>query len=159
MKRLIMAFLFFIGLGVGLSQADFIGGVPQGPAGALATADYGGVEISTVSFSSATQTIAIASTGVYIVVHGVNFSSGNVTDFIVLRDSAGLSDVGNANSTQESLRLFNVYASTQGIGATGTSAGPVWLQYPAIFKKGVLWNVSSTAYNVVTLFYHKRRTP
>ena len=136
MKKLLIAAV--MSFGVSLAWAGDVRNTPVGPNQALASADYGGVYISTLSFSSAAK-LAFRGPGVF---QGVVMSTGATTDFVVLRDS------NTANtSSQEFLRVYNI--------ATTTTPGNVVYSppFPIRVKNGLSFNYNQATLNILGILY------
>lgn len=141
MKKLI-AIIAVMFLMTAYAKADKRG-VPtaRGP-DALATADYGGVNFDTLSFSTGTSFIGAGEH----VVNAVFFSSAT-SGFVVFRDT----DTNNSTSTE----AFRVYHDTSSNNNDGQSGTLVKLPYPVRFKNGVVWDVSTAVFNAVTVLFTK----
>lgn len=124
-KKLLFLAAFVALLGVAKLQADTLD-TPQGSGNSLATADYGGVEYTTVTFSSANvQCFSGPGSIAWIHVTSAN-AAAFLTDFITIRDtdvfiatnsiSAGNGGFGDYSTNNE---VFRVYVGT----AIGTGQG------------------------------------
>ncbi len=123
---------------------------PKGVQDALATADYGGVDISTtLLFSAGTDFIGIDGHTLY----GVVFSSGSVDDFVTFHDTdVILSGVLPA----EKFRLYNVGNPTSSVGSN-IGNGFVGTKWPTRFLKGLAWHPNVATYNSITVLYIKHQ--
>ena len=119
---------------------------------ALATADYGGVYVSTDAvFKIGVSTVVQNASGVF---YGVMFSSGNIgaLDFVDVFDSTDTRILDGAQ-----MRLYNINGSTMsstgssGNGAAGFSGPPK----PTRFNKGLLIRPNVATYNLISVLYYK----
>ena len=140
----------------------------EGPHGSdgkhLDSWDYGGVDYSTVTFSSA-AVMLFPEDGVVV---GFIASSPTVTglnDYISFWDTDtlrqgfqnGTSDYINVPS-KEAFRLYMSSVNTTigtGGGQTFKYGTVTMLPAPIRFVKGCAYSVSTNAYNLVTVLYHK----
>jgi hypothetical protein len=151
MKKLFLLAAVVVGM-AGFASAEFRG-IPTGPGSNLPTADYGGVDIATVSYSSAN--VRLFDNGGSIA--WIHFSSAAaVTDFFIIRAtspvnsrqflsgtsiSGGVGVVGDYNTNNE---VFRLYASTGLVGGTlaqgftYTFPKPLRLPRGATFKSNVV---------------------
>ena len=117
-----------------------------------------GVEYSTSVFSDAEILVPVLTTGAWIYVHGVKFSSGSDNAFVLLQDS-GTNNGYTVTARGQGYDVMRVYNSSE----TGTSQVFVnrefWFPKPIVLKRGLVWRASTAAYHIVTVFYHRRRTP
>ena len=134
---------------------------PVGPAGALATADYGGVLYSTNAFgpvvvntgvNSTTACITAANFACHGVFYGVIFSTGDTSNFVDVFDSTS-TDAGVRQGAI--VRLFNVNASTGGVGAF--AAGFSGVPKPIRFSEGLIVRPNVATLNSVTTLYSQER--
>jgi hypothetical protein len=136
MSKKLMFVAAFLLLGVSVVRAEYRQ-IPMGPANALATADYGGVSIATVAFSSANVILwgpgsPLASVGggrgsiAFVHVSSASASS-TLTDFIQIRSTgtfssttsvsgAGVAGSGDYSTGEE---VYRIYVGT----AIGTGGG------------------------------------
>lgn len=124
---------------------------PRGEPQALASADYGGVNYATASFTTAFTTVAIPTVGdsVQGVVYGVLFSTGSTADFVDVYDAT---TTVNATAAGPVYRLYNVNTSSGGIGAFAAGfSGPT---RPIRFNRGLIFKASSALYNYTTLLFY-----
>lgn len=139
-------------------------GLPQGPSGDLATYDYGGVSIATITFSSANCQLF---QGEGVVYGFVATSNTALTDAISFRSSTGIltgfQDAGRVGdgdytTTNEVLRVhLSSYPSV--IGNVVNFSGQLGMQYkflaPARFKNGAAAKANVGTIGLITYFYHK----
>lgn len=159
MKKYLLVVLTVMGLGVGFAKAETDGGLPQGPVQAVFNADYYGVDYSTAQFTTAFTTVGVGEFSVY----GVTFSSGSPTDFVQLYDTGTWLPGSQGGVSTETIRIYNITASTTASAATDNLA-PYAVGYvpvgprPIRFKKGLGWRVSTNSYNSVILHFYRRKT-
>jgi len=168
MKKYLLTIAALFGLSVISFAAQYryeeVNAPAANQANAMMTADYGGVDYSTLCFSAGGIQL---STGSEYLVHGVNFSSSSVVgnDYVGVYDSTGdfgSSSIDWAKSQSPTLLVYassatSTTSSTYFLANNGINGTQVWLKYPLILRKGLAWWVSSTRLNCVTLFYTKRR--
>lgn len=163
-KYLIAAFMLFL---VAEAKAETFHNVPAGPSQALATADYGGVNRSTIAFSSAN---VLCFTGVGSVVGFVVSSGATNVDFLVFRDTASLisgatnggSPGGAADDYTTTNEFARVYLSS-GAGFSGTivNVGSTHHGTHYLFPKpirvyrGLAVKPIVATYNMVTILWNK----
>ena len=135
---------------------------PRGSDGAaLQNWDYGGVDYSTVSFSSGS---VIAFTGKGEIV-GIIVSSGggNLGDFVMFRDTPTIQSPLNSGGTEQLTtdEVFRLYISSVNT-TVGTGGGQSFkygtvqaLPAPIRFINGCVWKASANVYNMITVLYHK----
>lgn len=156
MKKFFLVAAVVLALGA-YAKAD-TRGIPEGGDGALATADYGGVEYSTISFSSA----GILMSDVQGSVVGFVWSSGtSINDFIIFRDTPSLiAGAVNGNSasddyltTQEFARVF--YSSQTAFGGVSSLNNTMTYSFPKPirFKKGLVAKLNAATNAIVTVLY------
>lgn len=134
--------------------------VPQGAGTPLPTADYGGVERSTISFSSA-NVVVFTGAGSFAGVIASSAPSSVTLDnaFIDCRDTstlvAGASNGGNPGvgtddylTTDRFVRLYIGVSLSTGTGAP--IANPVMLPKPIRVYNGLVCKASSALYNMIT---------
>ena len=134
---------------------------PRGDNQALATADYGGYNVSTAAFSAAYTTACIPCNGVF---GGVVFSSGNLAsyDWVDVFDS---STTLSANATLTPMvRLYNVNGSTlsanNGASTVASASGWSGTPKPLRFNKGLIFKASVAVYNIIDcLWWGMPETP
>lgn len=125
-------------------RAEMIG-TPAGPAQALATADYGGVSISTNGlFNSAQNFVGSGRFRIY----GVIFSSGPGDSFVTFSDTGSI-----VGSPKEVFRLYNSSNATSG-STTGTEQ---LLRYPVRFNDGFSWKADKAIHNSIQVLYWKEQ--
>lgn len=167
-KYLITAAVVLAGLAIVYAGGE-MRNVPRGDPQALATADYGGVAVSTLAFGvsgtgvlsatacvtsqSATGTTQNYCSGVF---YGVLFSSGNGGNYDFV-------DVFDSTSTDQAIgrqiaRIYNVNGSTAsagggsgGFNVSGFS-GPA---KPIRFNLGLIWRPSTSGYNLNSVLFYK----
>lgn len=144
MKKLLLASAVML-FALGVSHSRMISGLPKGEQNNLATADYGGVLVSTNAFTVNHTTASIVTSGV---VYGVVFSSGVSTDFVEIFDSTTTLTAGTPI-----MRLYNVNASTGGLNTY--AAGFSGLDKPVRYSKGLIWRASTAVYNVISVLYNE----
>lgn len=142
-------------------------GIPEGPNQALATADYGGVDITTIAFSSAN---AVCFTGVGSVVGFILSSGTSVSDFVLFRSTdslisgaIGARNPGNAADdylvTNEISRVY--VATTASVSGSTVNYGSSQLGTTYMFPKpirvyrGLTAKVSVATYNMLTILWNK----
>jgi hypothetical protein len=140
--------------------------VPTGNAGALATADYAGVSIATVSFSSAN---VLLSDGGPISIRGFIVSSTTLNtsqnDFIMFRGTASLQANAQSGGTAVTddytthAELFRVYLATQNLVAANTGQ-PLYgttymLPAPIRWFGGVCAKASFWNYNSIVILFER----
>jgi len=151
---------------VGVANAD-MRGLPRGDQNTLATADYGGVDISTwtisflvsgtgVGYSTVTLPGNVGvplekslSGGMSGSFYGIIFGSGTTSDFCDVFDSTS---ADSGKNTGPMVRLYNVNASSGGPGAyaSGFSGTPK----PMRFNKGLILRPSRSDFHTLgALFY------
>lgn len=150
MKKLMFVSALFVALSMSIAEADPLRKTPRGESEALATADYGGVDISTSRFSASHATVTLTGRGV---VYGAFFSSGAATDFDFV-------DVYDATATIVSAnfhiaRFYNVENTTS--ATTSTALGFSGPPRPIRFNRGLIWKPSVATYNVITLHFYKEQ--
>lgn len=148
MKKYLLTAIAVAGLGA-LVRAEIFPS-PVGQTQALASADYGGVYISTSQFNVNMTTIPCVSYPCKGVVYGAIFSTGNFTtpDFVRVFDATSAT---NAGMSGELFRLYNVGTSTGGI-----AAGFSGVDKPIKYQKGLFWQLNTGAYNSVGLMYYQQ---
>lgn len=142
-------------------------GVPSGPGGALATADYGGVDRSTVSFSSAN---VLCFSGVGSVVGFVLSSGTTVSDYVLFRDTgslisgaiSGRSPGDAADDYLTGAEIVRVYVSTTASvsGSTvnyGSSQLGTTYYFPKPIRvyRGLTAKLNVATYNMLTVLWNK----
>lgn len=145
---------------VGVANADF-------RQRALATADYGGVEMSTYTINSLVSgtgvgysTITLPGNvgvplqenlegGVQGVFYGILFSTGTNVDFVDVFDSTS-ADAGKDRGAL--CRLYNVNASSGGPGSF--AGGYSGLVQPARFNKGLIIRPSRADFNSLNVLFY-----
>lgn len=167
MKKFLMATAVMFCVGV-LVHADRRL-VPNAETGALATADYGGVDYSTytmnflvsglgVGYGTATfngangvpfNTFGTLFPSVGGVFYGAFFSTGSTFDFVDVWDSTSADITKNKTADW---RLYNVAASSGGWGAF--SVGFSGLPKPARFSKGLIYRPSRADFNSFGLYFY-----
>lgn len=157
MKKLLIATAVMFCVGASLVRADKKL-IPTGENNALATADYGGVIITTftpnllisgagVGFGTATIG---GNSGVGGVWYGAYFSSGTTFDFVDIWDSTS---ADNAKNRDTFVRVYNISLSTGGAGAyaSGFSGPPKPIQY----NKGLIYRPSRADFNSLNIMYYQ----
>ena len=123
---------------------------PKGVQDALATADYGGVDISTtLLFNGGTAFVGAGGHTLY----GVIFSSGSVDDFVTFHDTGSLV---NGILPTEKFRLYNVGNPTSSVGSN-IGNGFVGTKWPTRFLDGLAWHPNVATYNSITVLYIKHQ--
>jgi hypothetical protein len=155
-----MFFAAVLILGANLATAD-LRSTPVGPASALPSSDYGGVDISTIAVSSAN---ALIDTGEGSIVGFVASSTSLNTDFIIFRatnsllpgtTSAGTALTDDFSTNNELVRVYMTTTSFT-INGNGIQQGTTYkFPMPLHYKRGICAKMSSAAYNMVTIFYTK----
>lgn len=160
MKKFYIAAVICTLMAVARINADTRQG-PLGTDGAhLDTWDYGGVDYSTVSVSSAN---VLAFSGSGIVVGYAASSNTNSTDFLTFFDSGTLSRPelasGNSDYVNPGSEFLRVYLPTQTIvspaNASFTTGNIVKLPAPIRVIKGLVFKSSVATINTITVLYHK----
>ncbi len=167
MKKLLLATAVMFCVGVGVVRADRrLIPTAESP-NALATADYGGVDYSTytinflvsgtgIHYGTATASNyngvpanANLSNSIQGVFYGIQYGSGTTADFTDVYDSTS-SDMGK--NTAPMTRVFNVFASTGGIGAFASGfSGPA---KPMRFNKGLIYKPSRADFTSFNLLFY-----
>lgn len=169
MKRLLLCAAVMMAFAT-FAKAD-TRGVPQGSGNPLATADYGGVEITTISFSSANYLLFGQAGGVF---HGFHVSSRSIsTDYLIVRATHTVTATPDAGAGADYLttqEVFRVYMSTMvisndgdfAVGNATISISPetvqgftFWLKKPIRLKNGATVKFNNTRINLATIFYTK----
>lgn len=168
MKKVFLtaAVLLLAGVGVLLAGGEMVS-TPRGDAQSLATADYGGVYVSTLAFGVSGTGVQFATacissdfnptqnycSGVF---YGVQWSSGNAGsyDFVDVYDSTSADTALSRLIT----RIYNVNGSTATAGSNNVSAasgfsGP---PKPIRFSRGLIWRPSVSTYNMIGVLYYKQ---
>jgi len=154
MKKLILtAFTLLTSLAL-VNAGGELRSTPRGDPQALATADYGGVYVSTNNQTSLLSgagvhysTITIGGGGVF---YGVIFSTGTTADFFDVWDATS-SD--NAKLIIPFTRIYNVSASSGGVGAFAAGfSGP---SKPIRYGSGLIGKSSSNGYNSISVLYYR----
>lgn len=160
MKKLVLVAAVML-CGWTLAKAE-MRDVPRGPSQALATADYGGVNYSTITFPFSAaginfSTVAIPTiTGTTVrgVFVGLMFSSGSAGayDFADVFDSTSADQCTSANTM---IRLYNTNGSstTWTSNVAGAASGFSGPPKPIRFRKGLMVRLSNAAYNLVTVLF------
>lgn len=152
MKKFLLTAIVVASFGV-LAHGEIVH-TPQGEAQSLATADYGGVLVSTGQFFIGLTTVpACTAYPCRGVVYGVFFSTGFTTDFVRVFDATS---AVTSNQASEVARIYNVGSSTTGatiggIGCGFSGVGPK----PIRFGKGLFWQTNTAGYNTVDLLFYK----
>ena len=168
MKKLLLCASVMCGL-VGFAGADSRN-TPTGRAEALATADYGGVDITTISFSSANYLLAAGD----IVIHGFHIASHTAsTDFVIFRATISISSHPNAGAEADfntNKEVFRVYLSTRVLEYGGAFVNSnttdsisidsklgfdYWFKYPMRIKGGAAVKLNTSLIRLMTVFYTK----
>lgn len=143
-----------LGLWVTMAKAETYS-IPQGPMDQLQTSDYGGVQYSTISFS--TQTFLIDNN--YGSLLGFVASSNTAkTDYISFYDTAA---VLNPRDEQIATEFARVYLSTDtAVGSAYLSGSPVLgtsYKFPAAIrtKRGLVARASVANINLITILSTK----
>lgn len=139
------------------AKADTIG-IPEGGDGALATADYGGVEYSTITFSSA----GILCSNLPGSVVGFVWSSGtSINDFITFRDTAsqiagavnGSAATDDYLTANEFARVFYSSQTAFGGAASVSNTMSYYFPKPIRFKRGLVAKMNQVTNAIVTVLY------
>ena len=165
MRKLILSTIVALMTGVALVNAGQRSvSLPQGPSGDVATYDYAGVSIATITFSSANCQLFIGDGVVYGFIASSNTS---IDDYVSFRRSTGIltgftnagqvATSGDYTATEEIARVYlSTAASTQGdrlvIGNKGMS-----YKFPAPIrvKHGCAAKASVGTVGIITYLYHK----
>ena len=127
---------------------------PRGNAQALATADYGGVDVATAAFSSNFSTAAIDAQGVF---YGVCWSSGALSafDFVDVFDASN-TVTANANS-QLMIRVYNTSLSTSPtVGLAIAGCVPTAIK-PMRYHLGLIFKPNVATYNMINVLHYRFR--
>ena len=154
-KYLLTAAVMLAGLGIALAEQWE---TPTGPPQALATADYGGVEVSTSQFSASITTAVSSGYGVF---YGCDWSTGpivgysNASDFIDVFDSTS----PPVNTAQRnSWRLAIIYNTGGGMNfstaISTVAAGFTGPPQPKRFRRGLYFQPSVDDYNIIGCHYY-----
>ena len=143
-----------LGLWATMAQAETYS-IPQGPIDQMRTSDYGGVQYSTISFS--TQTFLIADN--YGSLLGFVASSNTAkTDYISFYDTAA---VLNPRDEQPGTEFARVHLSTDtGVGVSVITGSPILgtsYKFPASIrtKRGLVVRASVANINLLTILHTK----
>ena len=158
-KLLLTALMLLSGLAV-VNAGGPLYNSPRGDNQALATADYGGYNVSTAAFSLNFTTACIPCSGVF---GGIVWSSGNLAsyDFVDVYDA---STTYNANTAGALVRLYNVAGSTanNNNGASALTAASGWngTPKPLRFNRGLIFKPNVSTYNLIdALWWGMPETP
>lgn len=165
MKKFLIAAVTILGLGT-LAMAGEVISAPSGKVSNPITADYGGVETATSSFTTNIGTLTTVGLKQFFVfsldtrtasvdlfnIYGADFSTGSCAGFIdVFSSTGGFIDAGAAK-----MRIYNVNAST---GAdqfqAGTCGGPTEFVWPRRIRGNVFFRPSAATFNFMNLLYWK----
>lgn len=133
--------------------------IPTGPPQALATADYGGVDVSTSQFSSYVTTAVSSGQGVF---HGCSFSSGPIVgysgtaDFIDVYDSTSAPNNTDQKNSWRLMRLYNTGGVEFAASISTVAAGFSGPKYPARFSKGLRFEPSVDDYNCISCYFYTK---
>ena len=132
---------------------------PYGPNQALASADYGGVDVSTLSLS-ASLTLAFRGAGVF---QGVVFTTPTLlNEYVDIFDSsattAGLSSaIGSYPQSDTILPIMRIYNSTTtaSLGQTPFPGQIVPLKYPLRVENGLVYKYQFNTLHLLSVLYTK----
>lgn len=160
MKRSLVLLAAVIGLGGWLYAGQGVI-IPEADNIQVAPVDYVGLDYSTSSFSVNFTTPINPLTGTNLIgsiaVRGVTFSTGNTVDFVQIYDATS---TVNAVATGEVCRIYNLNNSTTSAGAIQGGLGGGFSKVgdtPIKLNKGLIWRVSSAAYNSVIVHFYKNK--
>lgn len=147
MKKYILTAAVMLGLLATVKAGPPFLDTPRGHPQALATADYGGVQIASSVFSTAMSTGCNNCSGVF---YGVLFSTGNFAnnDFVEIFDAPTAASATANNSVLARIHNFSLPSST--ITAGFKEAG-----WPVRFKSGIQFRPSSAGYNFIGILFQK----
>lgn len=165
-KKLLFLAAFVALLGVAKLQADTLD-TPQGSGNSLATADYGGVEYSTITFSSA-NVQCFSGPGSIAWIHVTSANAANsLTDFIILRDTETListnpvsgttGGLGDYSTNNENFRIWvgTAIGTGQGYSNQWVSNGLTGFDYvfakPLRFVRGAMIKCSGMVFGPITV--------
>lgn len=148
MKKLLL--FASIGLMGAMLYADYRE-TPRGPSQALASADYGGVDVATASFTTNYSTACSQCSGVF---YAVGFSSGPASSahFTEVFDVDFASNAVIYGSGTAIARLYN-----KGESSSTISAGYFSPPKPIRFWRGLQFRTSVADYNLNSILYHKNQ--
>ena len=149
MKKLFLVVLSVVGLSLTYAYAEMVTRMLQGPSQALATADYGGVDISTSNFNASFTTVTTVGVSVY----GVTFSSGSCSDFAQIYATGTWVPGSQGGASTETIRIYNLGSSTQSVGSPGLCAGYTPIGTHPVRLDALGWRLSTAGYNSVILHY------
>lgn len=165
-KKLLFLAAFVALLGVAKLQADTLD-TPQGSGNSLATADYGGVEYTTVTFSTA-NVQAFSGPGSIAWIHVTSANAAAfLTDFITIRDTdafistnsinAATGGTGDYSTNNEAFRIYvgTAIGTGQGYSNQWVSNGLTGFDYvfskPIRLVRGAMIKCSSMTFGPITI--------
>ena len=173
MKKFIIAAAILVCGITGVSTAKDLWNIPEAAnAQALATSDYGGVDIATSNFSNLVTTVVAGGSSAgpnsgdsrfdgNCRLYGVTFSTGLSSDFVQFYDTGSWLPGSQGGASTETIRLFNMANSTGNSVNNGGLA--IYSGYvpvgprPVRFKYGLLFRSSTNAYNSIIVHYYKEK--
>ena len=150
-KALLIAAAAVIVSAVGLSEAKMFD-VPSANTEQPASIGYGGVNVATANFTVNFTTVATGP----CVAYGVTFSSGKTSEFVQIYATGTWSWSGQGGSSTETIRLYNLAASTGGVNVSDSyqSAGYMPIgPNPIRLKHGCGFRASVNSYNSIIFHY------
>ena len=120
--------------------------VPSANTSQPADVNYGGVKVSTSSFTAGYSSVAFSAG----IVYGANFSVGSTTDYIEVWDSSSV-----ATAVGYSYRIYNLANSTNGSTSGTLATGFTSTGYPRRHKAGIIAKPSSRTFLSLDLLYWK----
>ena len=143
----------------GKAEAGDKRNTPYGPSQALASADYGGVDVSTLSLSASLK-LAFIGEGVF---HGVNMTTPTaLNEYVDVFDSSSTTvgldgGIGDYPQSSTFIPIARIYNSTQAVTSPGTvyPGNVIGLKYPLRVKNGLVFKYQVNTLYLLSVLYTK----